>query len=319
MAPSLSINNKIGKETMGTLGEKLGHIVIPLATPFKEGSQDVNYDAAAKLADHVITEEKCDSLIVGGTSGEFNALSLEERLELFRVVKEAVAGRVPLVAGACSDATREAMALAQAAEEMEFDAVMALGPCYCKPTQEGAYLHFAAIAGSTQLPVMLYNIPIFTGLNVERETVERLAADFSNVVGIKDEAGINPTQMSDFTHGTPDDFTIYNGDDIMVLCGLAQGAAGVVSGGSIIIGKLMRKMINAFLAGDVDGARKIHMDLDPLFKAFGSNGRLNPIPLWKAAINLCGLEVGPPRLPLAPATEEETGIMRNHLERLGLL
>ena len=305
---------------MQKLGDKLGHIIIPLATPFKEdASQDVNYDAAARLADHVIREGKCDSLSVGGTSGEFNTLSLEERLELFRVVKDAVGGRVPLVAGACSDSTREIMRLAQEGERLGFNAVMALGPCYCKPNQEGGYLHFAAVAKSTSLPIMLYNIPIFMGFNLEKETLARLVNDFDNIVAIKDEAGINPTQMSDFRHVTLENFTIYNGDDIMVLCGLAQGAAGVVSGGSIIIGKLMRKMINAFLAGDVAGARKIHMDLDPLFKAFGSNGRINPIPLWKAAINLCGLKVGPPRLPLAPATNEEIRIMRDHLERLGIL
>ncbi len=303
---------------MQKLGEQLGHIIIPLATPFKAGSQDVDYEAAARLADHVIREEKCDSVIVAGTSGEFNAMSLDERLELFRVVKAAVAGRVPLVAGACSDSTREVIRLAEEAEHLGFDAVMALGPCYCRPTQEGGYLHFAAIARAISLPIMLYNIPIFMGFNLEKETLGRLVNEFENIVAIKDEAGINPTQMSDFRHVTPDDFTIYNGDDIMVLCGLAQGAAGVVSGGSIIIGKLMRKMINAFLAGDVAGARKIHLDLDPLFKAFGSNGRLNPIPLWKAAINLCGLEVGPPRLPLAPANPAEIAIMRSHLARLGL-
>jgi len=304
---------------MQKLGDQLGHIIIPLATPFKAGSQDVDYEAAARLADHVIREKKCDSVIVAGTSGEFNAMSLDERLELFRVVKDAVAGRVPLVAGACSDSTREVIRLAEEAEQLGFDAVMALGPCYCRPTQDGGYLHFAAVARAISLPIMLYNIPIFMGFNLEKETLGRLVNDFTNIVAIKDEAGINPTQMSDFRHVTPDDFTIYNGDDIMVLCGLAQGAAGVVSGSSIIIGTLMRRMIDAFLAGDVAGARRIHMDLDPLFKAFGSNGRLNPIPLWKAAINLCGLEVGPPRLPLAPATEAETGIMRSHLVRLGLL
>ncbi|MEX1048701.1 MAG: 4-hydroxy-tetrahydrodipicolinate synthase [Akkermansiaceae bacterium] len=304
---------------MHDLGKQLGRIVIPLATPFKEDSQDLDYDAAAKLADHVITEGKCDSLIVGGTSGEFNTASFDERRELFRVVKEAVGGRVPLVAGACSDSTREVVALAQEAEKLEFDAVMALGPCYCRPTQEGGYLHFAAVARATALPVMLYNIPIFMGFNLEKETLGRLASDFSNIIAIKDEAGINPTQMSDFRHVTPEGFTIYNGDDIMVLCGLAQGAAGVVSGGSIVIGKLMRQMIDAFLAGRVDEALAIHLKLDPLFKAFGSNGRLNPIPLWKAAINLIGLKVGPPRLPLAPATKEEIGIMRRHLERLEIL
>jgi len=304
---------------MQNLGKKLGHIVIPLATPFKPDTQDVNYDAAAKLVDHVISKKLCDSAIVGGTSGEFNALSLEERFELFTVVKDAAAGRVPIVGGCCSTSTRDTVKLAQQSEKLGFNAVMVLGPTYCRPNQEGVYLHFAAVAEAVSIPVMLYNIPIFTGLNVEKETVARLAEKYSNIVGIKDEAGINPTQMTEFARVTPSGFTVYNGDDIMVLCGLAQGAAGVVSGGAHIIGVQLRDMINKFLAGDLDGALKIHLALDPLFKAFGSNGRVNGIPLWKAAMELAGLEVGPPRLPLAPATKEEVEIMRSHLVRLGLL
>lgn len=304
---------------MGTLGEKLGHIVIPLATPFTEDTQDVDYDAAAALVEYVIANRLCDSLIVGGTSGEFNTLSFDERKQLFRTVKAAVAGRVPLVAGACSVATREAVALAQEAEQLGFDAVMVLGPCYCRPTQEGVYRHFKTIAQTTALPVMLYNIPIFTGLNVEKETVARLAADVPNILGIKDEAGINPTQMTEFLRVTPPGFTVYNGDDIMVLCGLAQGASGVVSGASHIIGRQMREMIGKFLSGDIAGARAIHASLDPLFKDFCQNGRTNGIPIWKAVMNLCGLRVGPPRLPLAPATAAESEVMRKHLVRLAIL
>ncbi len=304
---------------MENLGKKLGHILIPLATPFEADTQNVNYAAAEKVADHVVTKKFCDSVIVAGTSGEFNSLSLEERFELFRVVKGAINGRVPIIGGCCSSSTRDTVKLAQESEKLGFDAVMVLGPTYCRPSQEGVYLHFAAVAQATKLPVMLYNIPIFTGLNVEKETVARLAADYPNIVGIKDEAGINPTQMTEFARVTPPGFTVYNGDDIMVLCGLAQGAAGVVSGGSHIIGAQMREMINKFLAGDLAGALNIHMALDPLFKAFGSNGRINGIPLWKAAMELVGLEVGPPRLPLAPATKDEVEIMRGHLVRLGIL
>lgn len=304
---------------MQKLGKQLGHIVIPLTTPFKKDSQDVNYDAAARIVNHVIEKKYCDSIIIAGTSGEFNALSVEARFELFRVVKDAVAGRMPVVGGCCSSSTRDTVALARESEHLGLDAVMVLGPSYCRPTQEGVYRHFAAVAEAVRTPIMLYNIPIFTGLNVEKETVARLTSDYPHIVGIKDEAGINPTQMTDFRHVTPPDFTIYNGDDIMVLCGLAQGAAGVVSGTSHIVGGLMRTMIDKFLAGDVQGALKIHLEMDPLFKAFGSNGRLNPIPLWKAAMELCGLEVGPPRLPLEPATPGEVAIMRTHLERLGLL
>lgn len=304
---------------MQRLGERLGRIVIPLATPFAEGSQDVDYDAAVALVDHVIRNRCCDSLVVAGTSGEFNTLTVEERFELFRVVKSAAGGRVPLVAGACAGSTREAIGLAREAGRLGYDALMVIGPYYCRPDQEGVRRHFAAVAECTDLPVMLYNIPIFTGLNVEKETVARLAESHANIVGIKDEAGINPTQMTEFMRVTPPGFTVYNGDDIMVLCGLAQGAAGVVSGGSHIIGAQMRAMIERFLSGDLAGAREIHLALDPLFKDFCQNGRTNGIPIWKAALNLCGLKVGPPRLPLSPATDAEIAVIRAHLVRLGLL
>jgi len=305
---------------MKKLSEKLGHILIPLATPFTDDKkQDIKYDAAASLADNVIQRNFCDSLLVAGTSGEFNTLTMEERFELFRVIKDAVENRVPIVAGVCAGSTREAVRIAQEAERLEYDALMVVSPYYCRPTQEGIYQHFALVAQSTELPIMLYNIPIFTGVNVDTETVARLAENYSNIIAIKDELGINPTQMTEYVRVTPDNFSVYNGDDIMVLCGFVQGADGVVSGGSHIIGAQMRDMINFFLAGDMQKAREIHMALDPLFKAFGSNGRVNPIPIWKAALNLCGLNVGPPRLPLAPATSEEIGIIREHLMRLGVL
>lgn len=314
------MTKKTNNDSVESLGKKLGHIIIPLATPFTDDEhQDVDYEAAISLVNHVIENKLCDSLVVGGTSGEFNAMTVEERFELFKTVKNAAAGRVPIVAGACAGSTRDAILLAQKAEELEYDAIMVVGPYYCRTTQEGIYQHFASVAKATTLPVMLYNIPIFTGTNVEKETVARLANDFLNIVGIKDEAGINPTQMTEFARVTPEGFTIYNGDDIMVLCGMVQGAAGVVSGASHIVGHKIRTMIESFLAGDLLAARKIHMELDPFFKAFCSNGRINGIPLWKAALNLCGLKVGPPRLPLVRATDEEIKIMRSHLIRMGIL
>lgn len=305
---------------MENLSDKLGHILIPLATPFKDDEkQDIKYDAAALLADYVIQHNFCDSLLVAGTSGEFNTLTMEERFKLFRVVKDAVSGRVPIVAGVCAGSTREAVRLAQEAKRLDYDALMVVSPYYCRPTQEGVYKHFALVAQASDLPVMLYNIPIFSGINVEKETVARLAIDYPNIVAIKDELGINPTQMTEYARVTPENFSVYNGDDIMVLCGFVQGASGVVSGGSHFIGTQMREMINFFLSGEVNKAQEIHMALDPLFKSFGSNGRVNPIPLWKASINLCCLDVGPPRLPLAPATAEEIEIVREHLLRLEVL
>ncbi len=305
---------------MEKLGKIFGRIIIPLATPFtNDKEQDLNFDAAAALADYVITNDYCDSLLIAGTSGEFNTLTIEERFELFRVVKEAVANRVPLMAGACSGSTREAVYLAQKAEQLRFNAVMVVSPYYCRPTQEGAYQHFAAVAQAIKLPVMLYNIPIFTGFNLETTTLARLTKEYNNIVGIKDEAGINPTQMTQYEQVTPEKFTIYNGDDTMALCGMVQGATGVISGGSHMIGGYMRKMINRILNGDLKSALGMHRTLHPFFKAFGSNGRINPIPIWKAALNLCGHQVGPPRLPLDPATPDEIEIIRKHLRRLGLV
>jgi 4-hydroxy-tetrahydrodipicolinate synthase len=178
-------------------------------------------------------------------------------------------------------------------------------------------MHFKTIAQSTSLPIMLYNIPLFTGVNIDPSTVGRLA-EIKNILGIKDEAGINPTQMTEYARVTPDHFTIYNGDDIMVLCGMVQGAAGVVSGGSHVIGDKMRNMIDLFLAGKVKEAEKIHKALDPLFKSWSPIGGVNPIPGLKAAIELMGIKVGPPRLPLVESTKEEKELIKKQLMGLGL-
>jgi 4-hydroxy-tetrahydrodipicolinate synthase len=166
---------------------------------------------------------------------------------------------------------------------------------------------------------MLYNIPLFTGVNINPDTVGRLAVDCKNILGVKDEAGLNPTQMTEYARATPEGFTIYDGDDIMVLCGLAQGAVGVVSGGSHVIGDKMRQMIELFLAGKIKEAEKIHKALDAFFKAFTPTGGVNPIPALRAAIELTGVRVGPPRLPLAESTEEEKERVRKQLVNLGVI
>jgi len=302
---------------MELLSEKLKHIVVPLLTPFKENG-DVNYEEAQELVEHLISKNYCDSILVTGTTGEFNTLTYEERVELFGVVKKAVDGRVPLVAGTGAGSTREAIGLTQEAERLGYDVAMVVSPYYCRPNQEGIYRYFRSIAQKTALPIMLYNIPLFSGVNINPETVARLSKT-ENIRGIKDELGFNPTQMTEYALVTPDDFTIYNGDDIMILCGLAQGAAGVVSGGSHLIGNRIRKMMNLFLAGKTEKARKIHMAIDPFFKAFCPNGRVNPIPVLKAAMEIAGHPVGPPRLPLDTATTEEREQIKKHLIRLEII
>jgi 4-hydroxy-tetrahydrodipicolinate synthase len=299
---------------MKALSEILKHIVVPLVTPFTQEGE-LNYEEVRKLVDYIIERKYCDSILVAGTTGEFHALTNEERIQLFRVVKEAAEGRIALVAGTGAGSTRVALMLTEQAEKLGYDAAMVVSPYYCKPNQEGIYRHFKMIAQGVGLPIMLYNIPLFSGVNIEPQTVARLS-EIENIRGIKDELGLNPTQMTEYALSTPEDFTIYNGDDIMTLCGLVQGAAGTVSGGSHLVGNKVRTMIELFLSGKIGQALQIHMALDPFFKALCPNGRVNPIPVLKAALEIAGHAVGPARLPLDPATAQEREQINEHLIRL---
>ena len=303
---------------MRKLGELLKHIIVPMVTPFTRDAQEIDFKVTEKLIEHLISKNYCDSILVAGTTGEFNTLLYDERVELFKFVKKVVAGRRPLLAGTGAASTKETVSLSKKAEELGYDAAMVVAPYYCKPTQEGIYMHFKTIAQSTGLPIMLYNIPLFTGVNIDPPTVGRLA-EFKNILGIKDETGLNPTQMTEYARVTREHFTIYNGDDIMVLCGMVQGAAGVVSGGSHVIGDKMRNMIELFLAGKVKEAEKIHRALDPFFRSLGPVGGVNPIPGLKAAIEFMGIPVGPPRLPLVESIKEEKESIKKQLLRLGVI
>lgn len=304
---------------MRTLKEELGHIIVPMVTPFDEVSGDVNLKEAANLANYLVENNYCDSIAVTGTTGEFNTMSVEERIAMYKVVYDAVSDRVPLVAGVGAASARDAVKLSQEAEKIGYKVAMVVAPYYCKPSSEGIYKFFATVAKSVSIDIMLYNIPLFTGVNLDPELVSRLVNDFGNIKGIKDEAGINPTQMTQYALATSEDFTIYNGDDLMVLCGLVQGAAGVISGGSHLIGNKMREMVNFFLNGENESALKIHNELDPFFRALAPNGRINPNPLIKAALGIAGHPVGAPRLPLNEATPEEKENIKKHLIRLGVI
>ncbi len=304
---------------MENVGKLLGRIIVPMVTPFKQDNQDIDYPATGDLIEHLISRNFCDSLLIEGTTGEFNTLRFEERVELFKFAREAVAGRKPMAAGTGAGSTREAVLLTQEAEKLGYEVALIIGPLFCRPTQEGIYQHYKTIAQNTSLPIVLYNIPLFTGGNINPDTVGRLARDFKNIVGIKDEAGLNPTQMTEFARATPDGFTVYDGDDIMVLCGLAQGAVGVVSGGAHVIGDKMRNMIELFLAGKIKEAEKIHRALDAFFKSFPPDGGVNPIPALRSAIEMTGVRVGPPRLPLVESTPAEKARVKQQLINLGVI
>jgi len=304
---------------MQLLLEKLGRVLLPLLTPFDDQDQ-VNTQALTDLVDFVIERDYVDSLIVTGTTGEFYALSHEERILAFKTVKEANAGRLPLIAGTGTVTTREAVAYTQEAEALGYDCVMVVLPYYQKATQEGLYRHLKAVAAATELPVMIYNIPLFTGVNLNAETLGRLVHDAPNILGIKEEAGINPTQTTEYKLVAPEEFTIFCGDDTMVLQTFPQGAVGVVSGGSHVVGDLMKRMIQLYVEGDVEGASSIYLDMFPFFDSLTPAGRVNPIPVLKTVVTLTsGIDLGAPRLPSLGATEDELAAIKRVLESLGKL
>jgi len=301
--------------------ERYGKILTPMVTPFKQ-DQSVDYVAAASIAKKLVKDQISDTIVIGGTTGEFFTMSFEERVELFKVVKKAVNGQIPLIPGVGATSTIETIALAGKAEELGFDAVMVVSPYYTKPSQEQLYLHFKKVAESVNINIMIYNIPIFAGVNVNSGTLAKLA-QIKNIVAVKEEAELNPKQMTDYINVTPDDFIIYCGDDTMILEAYAQGGekriGGIISGMSHIIGKSLKKMIEMFIAGNVQEAAKMQQKFLPLFRVMGQNGRFNPCALIKEAMKMVGYNTGIPRLPLTPGTAEEIAEIRKVMENLNIL
>lgn len=301
--------------------ERYGKILLPLITPYNE-KEEVDYGQYEKLIDYVIAENLCDSLIVTGTTGEASLLTFDERVRLMETAVKASAGRKPVIAGTGCASTKETIELTNKAVELGIEQVLVVVPFYNKPTQEGIYNHYKALAENTKAKIMLYNIPIFVGVNLEAETVERLAA-FDNIIGIKDEAGINPTQITDFflaTEKVDSDFVIYNGDDVMLLPTIVQGAMGIVSGGAHIFGHEIRAIFDAFEKGDNQRAKELFVPIYRFCKSTGQNGRILPNSILRPAIELVtGIKLGPARSPLAPATEEEMAVTTAILKEIGKL
>ena len=200
------------------INKGFGRISIPLVTPFK-ANEEVNYEAYKQLIEYVIKNKCGDSLISTGTTGEASALTFDERVKLFETAKEAINGRCVLMCGTGCASTYETIKLTKEAVRIGADYCLIVAPFYCKPNQEGIYRHYKKIAEETKAKIMLYNIPVFTGVNIEPETVARLAK-IKNIIGIKDESGLNPNQILDYRLITKDinpDFIIFNGDDVSLL------------------------------------------------------------------------------------------------------
>lgn len=298
---------------------KYGRILVPLITSYGE-NEEVDYVQYEKLIDYIITNKLGDSLIVTGTTGEASLLTFDERVKLMETAINAAAGRMPVIAGTGCASTKETIALTQKAEELGIETCLVVVPFYNKPTQEGIYLHYKKLAENTKVNIMLYNIPIFVGVNMEPETVRRLA-EIPNIIGIKDEAGINPTQVTDFFLATKDvdpDFAIYNGDDVMLLPTIVQGAMGLVSGGAQIFGHEIRAIFDAFEAGENEKAKETFEPLYRFCKSTGQNGRILPNSIMRPAIEaVSGIKLGNARLPLAPPTDEEMKVTLGILKDIG--
>ncbi|MBO0960535.1 4-hydroxy-tetrahydrodipicolinate synthase [Neobacillus sp. MM2021_6] len=275
-----------------------GQVLTAMVTPFDQQGE-IDFNATKNLVNYLISNGT-DGLVVAGTTGESPTLTTVEKVALFRYVVKVVDGRIPVIAGTGSNNTRASISLTKQAEEAGVDGIMLVAPYYNKPSQEGLYQHFKAIAGSTSLPVMLYNIPGRTGINMNVDTIVRLSK-VSNIVSIKEASG-NLDAMAEIISQTAEDFTLYSGDDGLTLPVLAIGGTGIISVASHIIGNEMQEMVNSFKNGRLKEAAAAHRKLLPIMKGLFSAP--NPTPV-KAALNMNGIQVGGVRLPLVPLTSNE--------------
>lgn len=279
-----------------------GRLITAMVTPFNEQLQ-IDWEATGRLIDELIEVQKSDSLVVSGTTGESPTLTEEEKLELFRFSVRRAAGRAKIIAGTGSNDTAHSIHLSKLAEEAGVDALLLVAPYYNKPNQEGLYLHFKAIAESTKLPVILYNVPGRTVVSLSTATTLRLA-QLPNVVATKECASVE--QITELVAGAPEGFVVYSGDDGITLPTLAVGGYGIISVASHVVGAEMRQLIDAFLDGRLPEAAQLNGKLFPVFKGLFQCPHPVPNPVAvKHALSVKGFNVGGVRLPLAPATADE--------------
>lgn len=291
-----------------------GRLLTAMVTPFNaDGS--VNYEKAADLAEWLI-DNGSDGLVVAGSTGEAATMSAEEKLELFRVVVNRINKRVPVIAGTGSNNTADSVKMTKMAEAMGVDGALIVGPYYNKPTQEGFYQHFAAVAQSTGLPIIVYNVPGRTASNISPAIVARLAADFGNIVAIK-EAASNVAQVAELYSVLPEEFTIYSGDDGLILPFMSVGATGLISVLSNIGGGILQDVMQAYEDGRVREAAKLNARMVPLANAMFIE--TNPIPVKAAVTLVTGIDAGQPRLPLTPMEPANKAKMVAVLQEYGLV
>ncbi|WP_271853411.1 4-hydroxy-tetrahydrodipicolinate synthase [Planococcus maritimus] len=283
-----------------------GQVITAMATPF-DANGEIDFQATTNLVEYLINNGS-DGIVVAGTTGESPTLSIDEKVALFVHVVTVADGRAKIIAGTGSNNTRASVALTEQAEQAGVDGVMLVTPYYNKPSQEGMYRHFEAIANATTLPVMLYNIPGRSVVNLSVDTIVRLSL-IDNITSVKEASG-DLDAASEIIERTGHGFAVYSGDDSLTLPMLSIGGTGIVSVASHIIGNDMQKMVKMFRTGDTAGAAALHRQLLPTMKALFAAPSPSPV---KAALNLMGVPVGGVRLPMLALTEEETATLQQFL------
>lgn len=276
-----------------------GEVITAMVTPFNS-KKEIDYNKAEELAKYLISHGS-DAILVAGTTGEGPTLTHEEEFELLSTVKRAVANKAKVIMNAGSNSTATAVMAAKWAQKEEVDAILSVVPYYNKPSQTGMIEHFSAIAESTELPIILYNIPGRTGVNMLPETVAKLAEKYKNIVAVKQSFG-NMDMVTEMKLDCPDDFSIYSGDDSLTLPMMSLGARGVVSVASHIFGSQIKSMIRNYKTGEFLAAVNMHKKLYPAFRKLFMAP--NPVPV-KAALAHKGIIEDYVRRPLVELTDDE--------------
>ncbi|NLY43473.1 MAG: 4-hydroxy-tetrahydrodipicolinate synthase [Clostridiaceae bacterium] len=283
---------------------------VAIVTPFTDTG--VDFDKLGELLEFQIAE-KTDAIIICGTTGEASTMPDEEHKSVIKYAVEKVAKRIPVIAGTGSNDTKHCIELSQYAEEVGADGLLLVTPYYNKTTQKGLIEHYTAVAKSVTLPIILYNVPARTGLNITPETLKELS-QIENIVGIKEASG-NIVQVAQMAALCGDSIDLYSGNDDMIVPILSLGGKGVISVVANIVPRDTHDMVVKYLQGDVEGSRRIQLKMMDLIKALFIE--VNPIPV-KTAMNLLGYNVGKLRMPLTDMSEKNVEVLKQALINYGL-
>lgn len=283
---------------------------VALITPFKDGK--VNYEKMGELIEWHIAN-KTDSIIVCGTTGESATMTDEERKTTIKFVVDKVNKRIPVIAGSGSNNTAYSIELSKYCQGIGVDGLLIVTPYYNKTTQDGLIKHYTTIANSVDLPIILYNVPGRTGVNIKPSTVEKLSK-VENIVAIKEASG-DISQVAEIARLCGEDFAIYSGNDDQIVPILSLGGSGVISVLANILPKETHDIVEKYLSGDVVESRKLQLGVNDLVSSLFIE--VNPIPV-KAAMNLMGMEAGELRLPLIEISKQNLEVLRNNMVKYGI-